>query len=93
MATRRIYSTPDLTRLVVGIENAVSTALGDAAKPLGQNVQQLPLLGYPLGRVAVGDWTCNSKTAVEWRTALTRGFAPVLSFWGFHNNGLSLLLC
>src|SRR4029077_16798501 len=25
--------------------------------------------------------------------ALRGGFAPVLSFWWFHNNGLSLLLC
>ena len=24
---------------------------------------------------------------------LRGGFAPVLSFWWFHNNGLSLLLC
>jgi hypothetical protein len=86
-----LYSKPALTMMTNRI-NCQMTA--------NSGVDMLPS-GFPREAPARSGGSSELRRQISYRArpyssfglALRWGFAPVLSFGGFHNNGLSLLLC
>jgi len=68
--------------------------------PANSSVNILPS-GFPREAPAHSGGSSELRRQISYRArpyssfglALRWGFAPVLSFWWFHNNGLSLFLC